>query len=128
MFWLSVAKRTDKIVFDRRIAVHYDSGAIAAADGLFSQLELRRQIWYLQHFHNVRTKFALTEEQRAIVEQACDAHGRGFLWSALGLIRDGEVPDFRAVRDFLAWQPNVLRLMISVLSGHLRKRMAGATS
>ena len=114
MFWLEAADRTKRIVFDAKIAVHYDAGGIAGADGWQSPLELRRKLWYIQHFANVRERFRLTTEQRAIVDAEWRAHTFGFVVSTYSLLRRRHIPDRKTMLDFIKWNPAVLWYFIYV--------------
>jgi succinoglycan biosynthesis protein ExoW len=114
MFWLEVASRTKRIVFDASIQVRYDSGGIAGADGWRSPAELRRKLWYIQHFANVRKRFRLTVEQAAIVDEAVRQHTEGFVMATLALIRHGTLPDRRVVWDFIRWHPGSIAVLFSV--------------
>ncbi|HBK09478.1 MAG TPA: hypothetical protein DDZ81_27050 [Acetobacteraceae bacterium] len=108
MFWLLVAKRTTRIAFDATVRVEYDPGGITGADGWRSLAELRRKLWYIQHFANVRNRFRLTSEQAKIVDNECHRHEEGFAIAALGLLKQGTLPERQVLRDFIWLRPKVL--------------------
>lgn len=114
MFWLLVADRTKRIAFDSAVRVEYDPGGIAGADGWRSPGELRRKLWYIQHFANVRSRFQLTSDQRKMVDEECDRHAEGFAISLLGLMRYGTLPERRVLWDFIRWRPKIMMTLVVV--------------
>lgn len=114
MFWLLVAERTKRIAFDSAVRVEYDPGEIAGADGWRSPAELRRKLWYIQHFANVRSRFKLTSEQAKIVDDECDQHTEGFAIAVLGLLKLGMPPERQVLWEFIRWRPKVLMTFVVV--------------
>jgi succinoglycan biosynthesis protein ExoW len=125
MFWLEIATRTKRIVFDAMVRVEYDPGGIAGADGWRSAAELRRKLWYIQHFTNVRARFRLTPEQAAIVDHAVRQHTEGFAMAVLGLLKHRILPETRVVWDFIRWHPAVLATFCKVAASQVTQRLLG---
>lgn len=126
MFWLEVASRTKRIAFDSSVMVQYDPGGIAGADGWRSLAELRRKLWYIQHFANVKARFRLTRAQAEIVDDTVRRHTEGFVVAVLGLLRHGTTPDLRVVRDFIRWRPQVVWTFLTLVSRHIGLQILGS--
>jgi succinoglycan biosynthesis protein ExoW len=123
MLWLQIANRTKRIAFDASVLVEYDPGGIAGAGGWRSSAELRRKLWYIQHFCNVRTRFRLTAEQTDIVDDAVRHHTDGFVVAVLGLLIHGTLPDRRVVWDFIRWHPGVIKTFVLVAIRQIIRRV-----
>jgi succinoglycan biosynthesis protein ExoW len=124
MFWLDAARATSRVVFDHRIQVHCGMGQIAGRDGWRSQADLKRRLWYIQHFDNVVKRFPLTPAQAAVVADEVRSHTEGFARTAIGLLAVGELPNPRTVIDFARWNPSVTGAMLRIAIRGIRRRVA----
>jgi hypothetical protein len=126
-FFLDAAHRTTRVVFSSKVKVTYGVGAIAAAQGWKSNLQLRRELCYSQHFHNVVRRYPLTDAQKNLVQAALNTHIDGFAATFLALCRNGIMPDLAITREFVKLNPRVVSNAASLLAARLLRGKGAQT-
>jgi succinoglycan biosynthesis protein ExoW len=122
-FFLEAATRTSRIAFNSALQVQYGPGGIAEAEGVVSNLQLRRDLCYVQHFHNVGRRYTLTPEQARLVDAARRDHVRSFTAVLLNLCRAGIMPDWKYVGQFLAQNPGAVWVAGEMVMSKLWRRL-----
>ena len=124
-FWFEVSRACPRVAFDATLQVDYGRGNITVTDGWRSSAELRMCLHYHAVFTHVARSFALSAEQRSILQRRV-ARNRGlFAQVMLAHFRDGRLPSGNVVWRFAKLDPALARALVATAASLALTRLAG---
>ncbi len=123
LFWLDVARATDRIAYGARIGAVYGYGvSLSRSDDWASAKALANAGAYAQYFREVRRRFPLTPDQARFVDAKIRQGRMDFAITVAGMIRRGRAPDPRLIARFLARDPWAVAALPAALASRLVRR------
>ena len=123
LFWFEAARRPIRVAFDGTLQVDYGRGNITVTGHWKSPEELRMCLLYHRVFMHVARSFALTAEQRGILQGRMARNRRLFSAVMLGQIADGRLPSWKIVSSFLTLDRRTAGEILATGASKVAKRL-----